>query len=181
MRFVRSFLTLVLALFAVFLAVPVWAAEEGIKAGMPQLDFQFYLGEIFWLAVTFALLYVLMSRFALPGVERTQKKRQALIAADLASANTANEAAKKIIEEYEAGLASARAQATTNEGIAAAAKESMLRQAEQQKVLAKKVQDAEQRIAKSRDAAMQEVQKISVEIANSVIEKVTGLKMQVKA
>ncbi len=53
--------------------------------------------------------------------------------------------------------------------------------AAQQKELNKSLQEAEARIAKARDAALREAQIYAVEIANSVIEKITGMKVQVKA
>ncbi len=114
MRFARFLLIFCPALGARPCYSAVWAdtqAEVAKKAGMPQLDMSFYPSQIFWLVVAFAILYVLMARFALPGVARTQKKRNAIISEDLASANAANEAAKTVIAQYEEMLAEARSKA----------------------------------------------------------------------
>jgi F-type H+-transporting ATPase subunit b len=179
MRFLLFALKLCPAGIAALVAVPLWA-QEAEKAGLPPLNTKFYPGQVFWLVISFTVLYVLMARFALPGIERTQAKRQAIIAAELTAANAANEAARKTIAEYEKILADARLKAVTAEDMSHAAKEAIESQAEQQKVLIRQVHQAEVRIGVARDAAMREVEAAATELANTIIEKVTGLKLQVK-
>lgn len=185
MRLSRNLLTFLLPCAVAITATPLWAAEnveeKAAKAGMPQLDMQFYPSQIFWLAITFAILYFLMKRFALPGIERTQHKRHELISAELAAANAANEQAKAMIAQYEKALVDARAeaQAAVIDITTKAAKTSLARQAEQQQVLNKRMQEAEAAIASAREAALVEAKATATEIANAALEKITGMKLQV--
>ncbi|MDP9126841.1 MAG: F0F1 ATP synthase subunit B' [Pseudomonadota bacterium] len=185
MRLTRHILTLLPAGVVLLAAAPLCAAESEAaqKAGLPPLNPHFFVGQIFWLVISFTVLYVLMSRFALPGVARTQDKRQKLIQADLTAAAAANEAAKKTIALYEKTLLEARATAqhAVSEIRAQAAKEAIDSQHAQQQILLKRVQEAEARIASARDAAIGELQGTVVDTANAAIEKVAGLKLQVKA
>jgi F-type H+-transporting ATPase subunit b len=185
MRVFRSFLTLLVPGAVALTAAPLWAAEEvnkaAEKAGMPQLDMTYFPGQIFWLAVTFSILYILMKCFALPGVERTQQKRHAVIAAELAAANVANEAAKKAIAEIDKILVDAKTQAVVTEDVSHAAKESIARQAELQRELTQCVHQAEVKIGAARDAALEDVQTSASELANTIIEKMIGMKLQVKS
>lgn len=176
MRFLPFFLTL----FSALAAMPAWAEEEAAKKGLPQLDASYFPGQIFWLALTFGVLYILMSRVALPGVARVQKKREDVIAKDLAIANELNETAKKMVAEYEKVLADARAQASVAVNTSAIAQKAAEQQAAQQKVLMQKLREAESRIMTAREAALREARSTATDIANAVIEKITGLKMQAK-
>ena len=123
-------------------------------------------------------LYALMTYVALPGVRRTQDVRQATITAELAAANAANEQAKAMNAQVEKALADARAKAhaTVNDIKTQAAKESSERQAAQHKELAARLHEAEAKIRKARDEAIREGQKNATELANAMIEKITGVR-----
>lgn len=149
-----------------------------MSAGLPQLDAALYPEQIFWLAVSFAVLYCLMAYVALPAVRRTQDKRAETIASELAAAARANEEAKATIAHYEKALAEARAkaQANVNQIAAQAAKDAADKQAAQQRELAKHLAGAEGKITSARDAAIRDVESTAGELAKSIVEKVTGKK-----
>lgn len=178
------FLSLCTAAAAEFLTMPLHAESTAAaeRAGLPQFDASYFPGQIFWLAVTFTVLYLLMSRLALPRVARTQEKRHEVIAAELAAASAANESAKQIIAAYEKTLADARAeaQATLNDTVRQAAQKLLDRQTEQQHVLTKRLHEAEARIAEARNAALREAQAAISDIAAAALEKIAGAKLQVK-
>jgi F-type H+-transporting ATPase subunit b len=181
MRPARTTLALLSASAAALVALPLWAAESGeVKPGLPQLDTSLFPEQLFWLAVSFVTLYLLMVFVALPGVRRTQDKRQTTIAAELAAATKANEQAKATIAQYEKTLADARAKAhaTVNEIKAQAAKLAANKQTAQQKELAARLHEAEAKIRKARDEAIRDAQKNAADLANTIVEKITGVKIQ---
>ncbi|WP_208027109.1 F0F1 ATP synthase subunit B [Rhabdothermincola sediminis] len=67
--------------------------------------------ELFWGAVTFAVLWILMKFVLLPPVLRGMERREEKARADLAAAEQAREAAAAKLAEYQASLASAKAEA----------------------------------------------------------------------
>lgn len=178
MTLTRKYAGVLPAVGAALYALPLMAAESGEKTGLPQLDTTLFPEQLFWFAVTFILLYVLMAFVALPGVSRAQNKRQETISSELAAAIAANEAAKMMIAHYEKALADARAkaQATVSAITAQAAKESAEKQAKQQQELAKRLHEAEAKIAAMRDAALKDVKGTATELANAIVEKITGLR-----
>jgi F-type H+-transporting ATPase subunit b len=165
---------------AALYALPLMAAESGEKSGLPQLDTTLFPEQLFWLAISFAILYVMMAYVALPGVKRTQGTRRQTIAAELAAASAANEAAKAMIAQYEKALADARAsaQATVGEITAQAAKESTSKQAKQQQDLHQRLHEAEAKIIAARNAALKEVNAAATELSNAIVEKLTGAKVK---
>ena len=61
---------------SIFLFSAVNAAE---KAGMPQLDTEFWVYQIFWLVITFSVLFVLLSKIILPKISANLETRKSLI------------------------------------------------------------------------------------------------------
>jgi len=180
MRLIRTCLLVLLSGGAMLYALPLLAAESGEKSGLPQLDTTLFAGQLFWLALSFGLLYVLMAFVALPGVKRTQDNRHDVIASELAAATAANEAAKTMIAQYEKALTDARAkaQATVHEIATQTAKESAEKQAKQQQELTKRLQEAEAKIVAARDTALKDIAGAASELASTVVEKITGMKVK---
>lgn len=78
---------------------------------MPQLDFSTYASQIFWLFLTFSLLYVLMSRFALPQVRNVLETRQSRIADDIAKAEARKQEAELAHADFASALHEAKLEA----------------------------------------------------------------------
>ena len=66
------------------LVTPALASSE---VGLPQLDFSTYPTQVFWLVVSFAILYLLMSQVAIPRISEVLEGRQERFANDLDKAS----------------------------------------------------------------------------------------------
>ncbi len=75
----------------------------------PQLEVGDFAPQLIWLAISFALLYLLLSRLALPRIERVLGDRKSRIAGDLESARTAQQDSEKAMAHYDAQVAAAKA------------------------------------------------------------------------
>jgi F-type H+-transporting ATPase subunit b len=144
---------------------------------MPQLDFTTYLPQIFWLAVIFAALLVLMAFLALPRVGKALDERRRRIDDDLARATAAKSEAETVAAAYQQRLAAARAEAQAamaeSAGKMAAAAAERHRQLGQS--LGDEVRAAERRIAAAKEAALADIRGVAGEIAALAAAKVTGL------
>jgi F-type H+-transporting ATPase subunit b len=120
-------------------------AAEGASAGMPQLDFSTFPNQIFWLLVTLIILYVVLSRVALPRIGSVLANRRGTISADLQAAEKLKQQAVNAEKSYNQALIQARGDAAA---ILAEAK------ADIQKVLDKAIAKADAEIgAKAAEAA----------------------------
>lgn len=146
---------------------------------MPQFWIEDFMPQLFWLAVSFAVLYLLMSRFALPRITDVLEQRQDRIASDLDKAEEFKSRAEQTLAEYEAALAEARAEAQAQlaEQAARAAAEAERRSAEVAERLAHEAAEAAQRIAASKAEALEEVRGLSAELASAAVERLIGLKV----
>ncbi len=153
------------------------AAETASPGGaFPPFDSSTFAGQLFWLALIFGTLYVLMSRIALPRVAGIIEDRRARIDADLANAAASQKAAEDASKAYEAGVAQAR---STAQGIAqsareAAAKEAEVRRHKVESDLSAKLVAAEASIAATKAKAMGNVEAIAKDTVGAIIERLTG-------
>jgi F-type H+-transporting ATPase subunit b len=143
---------------------------------MPQFWLEDFAPQIVWLAISFLLLYLLMSRVALPRIADVLEQRQERIADDLDRAQALKDQAEKVMAEYEAALADARsrAQAILAEQAAVVAAEAERRHAEVGERLQHEANEAAARIAAAKDQALSEVRGIAAELAAAAAGRLLG-------
>ncbi|MGH7123992.1 MAG: F0F1 ATP synthase subunit B' [Stellaceae bacterium] len=144
---------------------------------MPQLDLSTFPSQIFWLAVIFLLLYLLMARVALPRVAAMIEARKARIEGDLERATQMKAEAEAVMAAYERSLADARAQAQATlkeamERFAAVAGESQRKAAE---TLALVTAAAEKRIADAKAEALRGLRAVAIDVARTATRKLVGV------
>ena len=151
--------------------------EQASSGGLPQFEFQYWPGQIVYLLILFALLYILMSRVFTPRIRRIFDARARTIADALASARTVQSEAEAHAEDARKAVADARAGAerTAAEAKAKAADEAKTRQSALEGELNAKLAEADARIRASRDQAMASVAQVAGDSAAAIIEKFTGL------
>jgi F-type H+-transporting ATPase subunit b len=144
---------------------------------MPQFDFAFWPGQIFWLLVTFGVLYALLSSVFLPRVRGTIDMREDRIAGDLKEARRLRDAADADARAAEAELAEARARAhrLAQEARAKAQSEAARSQSKLEADLGARLGKAEARIRAARDEAMSHVSAIAEGTAQEMVSKLSGL------
>jgi F-type H+-transporting ATPase subunit b len=163
-------------------AVPALAAE-GEGAGLPQLDPAVFSPQLIWLAITFVLLYLLMSRLALPKIASVLASRQQKIEGDLARAERVKAEAENVLAAYEKAMTDARvkAQALTGQAAADVAAELAKREAAFGAELNTRTAEAEKRINATKDAALAETRTVAAELTQSIVRKVAGVELSPSA
>lgn len=147
------------------------------KGGLPQLDPHTFPTQIFWLAITFAILYFLMSSKALPAVGKVLEQRQARIAKDLATAQSAKAEAEALLAKVEGVIAENRqaAHATIAEAVGAAEAAAAARNAAVGSAIADKLRQADARILAAKNDAVANVRSAAAELARDVTQKLAGV------
>ena len=143
---------------------------------MPQLVLPDFAPQLVWLAITFVVLYLVMSKLAVPLISDTLDKRQAKIQGDLDAAEKASEDTRALVAAYEKRLADAREEARRlqrerNEADSAAA---TARLTELANTLNGRIDEAEKRIAGQRAQVMEGLEDMAHDIAADVYSKLSG-------
>jgi F-type H+-transporting ATPase subunit b len=144
---------------------------------MPQLNFATFPSQLFWLAVVFAILYLLMARVGLPKIGKILADRRARIEADLGRAQQMKAEAEAVMGAYQRTLADARAQAqaTLKETMDRFNAEAAQRQREAVDKLAKEIAAAEHRIGAAKAEALGNLRTMAVDLARAATQRLTGL------
>jgi len=150
--------------------------EQPAKGGLPQFEFEYWGGQILWLVVIFASLYILLDRVFAPRLRAVLDLRAKTIADAVASARSVQSEAAVQAEAARQALADARAKAqkTAADAKAKAHAEAKARQDELEAELSQKLGVAESGIRAARDAAMSNVSTVATDTAHAIVEKLTG-------
>ena len=141
---------------------------------MPQFESHFFSSLIFWEVVSFAILLLVLYKFAFPGILAVLEEREKKIKDSLDQAERHRSEAERKLRDYEAKLNAASKEA---EGILAAAKERaqrLLEENEQRLTAdAERIKgDATREIDHERRKAVQEIRSQTTELVLMVAEKV---------
>lgn len=144
---------------------------------MPQLDPTFFPSQLFWLAITFGLLYLFLWRFALPRVGSVLQQRRERIASDLEKAERMKKEAEKLNLEYVTSLGEVRAKANhmIAEAVAKAKTESERRHATLDAELHARFHESEKALAKARKDALRSIQDVAAELSVMLAKKLAGV------
>ena len=152
--------------------------RPAFAAGMPQLQFNNPLttGQVFWGAVIFLLLYLVLSRSALPRVGAVLAERHSRIEGDLDAAKLARNQADSSIDELRRArcAASAEAAGLVETVVAEAREQAALQAREMNARLEAEIARAEESVAASRQAALGSLRLVAADTAQLLVERLTG-------
>jgi F-type H+-transporting ATPase subunit b len=146
------------------------------KGHFPPFQTDTFASQLFWFAIAFVALYIIMSRLAIPRIGGIMDARRQSAEGDLAEAKRLKDSSDAAITAYEKALADARgrAQALANETHEKFAAEAEAARKDLDTVLNTRLAEAEQAIATRRTAARANVQDIAVDTAAAIVERLTG-------
>ena len=159
------------------------ANASGSSGGMAQLDLSTWASQIFWLVISFAVLYFVLSKFVLPKIDEGLTNRGDRIADDLEEAARMTQEAQQAELDYEQAVSDAKAKAhniseTTRKSVDAEIEADIL---EAEEEFARKQSEAETRIAKVKAAGLAKVDEVARDTVSSILDKVAGLKVPATA
>jgi F-type H+-transporting ATPase subunit b len=146
------------------------------STGLPQMDFSTFPSQLFWLAVSFGLLFIVLSRVAVPRIAGVITERRNRIEGDLGAAERLRQDAANALQSYEAALANARARA---HALADENRKRTLAGIDQAKAKADTaaqaaITEAERRIAADRSKAAAAIRAAAAEAAADIVERLIG-------
>ena len=143
------------------------------EGGFPPFDAKTFPSQLFWLAITFSLLFVVLWRLAGPMISSTIASRRKRINDDIATAQRARTDADTASAAYETALAGARARALA---LADANRKTIAMELDKTKASADQqaqslIADAEKTIGESRARAKEHVTRAAQEAAVAIVQR----------
>jgi len=159
--------------FNFFFLKEVFAAESG---GMPQLNPEFWVSQIFWLTLTFGILYVVLSKIILPKISVNLESRKSEIQENIEAAENQRQMSESKLLEYNKILSKSKLEA---KNIFKDAREKAMQDINSKKeVLNNQIDDeikkAEQEIVLLRKTAPEKINKIAIDTSSVLVQKLIG-------
>ena len=162
-----------LIFFNFFFVKEVFAAESG---GMPQLNPEFWISQIFWLTLTFGILYVVLSKLILPKISANLELRKSQIQENIEAAEKQRESSESKLKEYDDIVLKSKLKA---KNIFKDAREKALKNINSKKETLDKqideeIKKAEQEIIVLKKSAPEKINKIAIETSSELVKKLIG-------
>jgi F-type H+-transporting ATPase subunit b len=157
--------------------VGVAGGEAHHEGGFPPFQQENFAPQLVWLIGIFAILYLLMSRLALPRVGAILEHRESKIASDLEASREMQAKAQAAARANEESIRLRReeAQAIGRDAQQKIAAEAAAQRTRAEAEAAEKIRAAEARISAAKSQALGNVEQIAVDAAASIIEKLSGV------
>ena len=154
----------------------VESAESG---GMPQLNPEFWFSQIFWLIITFGIMFVLLSKLVLPKISENLEVRKAQILENIESAEKQREESDKKLEEYEKLILDSKNEAKNYFN---KAREEILKNVDKkkenlEKEISEEIRNAEKEILDLKNKSPEKIRKIAVETSSDLIKQLIGVEV----
>ena len=149
-----------------------FASEEG----MPQLNPEFWISQVFWLTLVFGSLYLLLAKFILPKISNNLETRKAQIAENIEAAEKKREESDKKLKDYEKIINDAKIEA---KNIFRQTREKILRdinikKESLEKEIDKEIQKVEKEILDLKKKSPEKINKIAIETSVDLIKQIIG-------
>lgn len=152
------------------------ASHAESSPGFPQLNIATYPSQIFWLFISFIILYALMSKLALPRVSEVIDARRDLNEENLSKAAAMQAEAEELKNSYT--VAMNKAQSDAQAVMAAMDKEIADKSAASASSFAEKarirLQAAEQAVAKAKQNILADMADVAADLAADITNKLSG-------
>ena len=149
------------------------SAETG---GMPQLNPEFWISQIFWLILTFGTMYVVLSKFILPKISNNLETRKSRILENIEAAEKQRENSEAKLIEYDEIILKSKSEAKSifNQTREKALKDIMAKKEVLDQQIDDEINKAEKEIDTLRKNAPDKINKIAIVTSSELLQKLIG-------
>ena len=151
----------------------------GAEGGMPQLNPDYWISQIFWVILIFGMLYVILWRTILPKINENLENRKSQILTDLDNAQKFEDKSKEKLSDYNKILNQAKQEAKK---ILDATKTKVNRDIENKKnqfnlEIKKEIEKAEKEIKTLKLSSIENINKIAIATSSEIVRKIISTKV----
>ena len=156
-------------IFSFVFSFKTQSAESG---GMPQLNPEFWVSQIFWLILTFGFLFIILSKLILPKISNNIEDRKSKILENIETAEKQRSDSENKIKEYEKIILDSKNHAKNyfNEARQKILKDIDSKREALEKEINKEIGDAEKEIVELNNTSVEKINKIAIETASDLVE-----------
>ena len=148
----------------------------GAEGGMPQLNPDYWVSQIFWVILIFGTLYVILWRIILPKINENLENRKSQILTDLDDAQKFKDQSEEKLSEYNKILNQAKQEAKK---ILDGTRKKVNRDIENKKnqfnlEIGNEIKKAEKEMKTLKLSSIKNINKIAIEISSEIVRKIVG-------
>ena len=149
------------------------SAESG---GMPQLNPEFWFSQIFWLTITFGILFLILSKFILPKIRNNLENRKSQIIENIEISDRQKKDSENKLQQYEKIILETKAKANN---IFNSSKEKVKSDLDKKRLdfdeeISKNFENIEKEIVELKNSSFPKINSIAVETSTEIIKKLLG-------
>ena len=171
-------LTRLISYLVIFIGITTnsFGAEEN---GMPQLNPEYWVSQIFWLIIVFASLYIVLSQIILPKISESLETRKSQVLQHLEQAEKFKEESEKKIQEYDNILNEAKNQAKKimNESRKKINQNISEKKNQINKEIEKEIYAAEEEIKILKKNSINNINKIAIETSTEIVKSIMEVEL----
>tara|TARA_B100000575_G_C23074858_1_gene619130 strand:+ start:157 stop:732 length:576 start_codon:yes stop_codon:yes gene_type:complete len=149
------------------------SAESG---GMPQLNPEFWFSQIFWLTISFGILFLILSKFILPKIRNNLENRKSQIIENIEISDRQKKDSENKLQQYEKIISETKAKANN---IFNSSKEKVKSDLDKKRLnfdeeINKNIENIEKEIVELKNSSLPKINSIAVETSTEIIKKLLG-------
>jgi len=152
------------------------SAQSAESGGMPQLNPEFWISQIFWLVLTFGILYLVLSKIVLPKISSNLETRKSQILENIETAEKQREESKNKIKQFEKIILESNIEAKNyfNEKRQKLIEDINNKRITLEKDIDGEINTTEDEINKLKIASDEKINKIAIETSSELIKQLIG-------
>jgi len=154
-------------------------AQSAESEGMPQLNPEFWISQIFWLILTFGILYIVLSKLILPKISDNLETRKSKILENIEAAEKQREESENKIKEFDKIIldSSNKAKNYYNDVRKKILEDINKKREALENEINEEIRIAENEILELKSTAPNKINKIAIETSADLIKKLIGIEV----
>ena len=153
--------------------------ESAESSGMPQLNPKFWFSQIFWLILTFGILFIVLSKLILPKISKNLEVRKFQILENIETAEKQREESENKIKEYEKIIHDSKNEAKNYFN---KAREKVLKDIDNKREILEnnineEIVKVEKEISELKNKSAETINKIAIEISSDIVKQLIGVQV----
>ena len=166
---------IIFQIFALYFVL-VTSAQSGESGGMPQLNPEFWVSQIFWLTLTFGILYIVLSKLILPKISANLELRKSQIQENIEAAEKQRKESEIKLKEYDEIILKSRLKANDifKDSREKVIKDINIKKEALDKQIDEEIKKVEKEINQLKETSPEKINKIAIEISSDILKKLIG-------
>ena len=162
-------------LFSFVFHIKALASNEG----MPQLNPEYWISQIFWLTLIFGSLYILLAKLILPKIGNNLEARKSQIAENIEAAEKQRKESDQKLKDYEKIIYDAKIESKNifNQARKKILKDINTKKESLKKEIDEEIKKAETEILDLKNKSPEKINKIAIETSADLIKQIIGVEV----